>query len=197
MFEKEYSLLNESTWEELVSRIDWHHSFLREIYMVSERFFCRTKDGEIGEANPDSPLFTTRIIWSIVTKDESEMRGLEFQCLDSYQTEVITDLERNPYLLCDDSKDTKWNLVIPRNGIGVVARKMLYRSIGEEYLGRRQLLGHSGPDEHWISAVALTGFWRQCTSCWEAWEELPSVEYSVCPKCFELTKWADGTARKD
>lgn len=63
------------------------------------------------------------------------------------------------------------------------------------WTGLKARFGAEVPRPECVSATALEGTWRQCSSCAEAFEAQPEETYVVCPKCNELTELAAPAAQ--
>ena len=179
--------LTTERWSSLLSQIDWTHSFVREFYFASHRYFDKHDLG-YTENFPDSPFATVRIIWAVVAiNSEADMCGLEFNCLDAKSFEFQPVEDSSPLVVHDRNSRTPWSVRIPSIGFYCNSREILYSQLGKEYLGPHLRLGHEAPNDNFIVATAIEGHWRLCSSCSNAWEEFDTVPFARCPSCGELT----------
>lgn len=178
--------LTTEMWTSLQSQVDWTHSFIREFYFVSHRYFEKHHLG-FAENFPGSPFATVRIVWAVVALHTDDLRGLEFNLIDAKCFEFQPVDDSPPRIVHDPTSPTKWRVNIPAIGFCCVSREILYTVLGNEYLGPCLRLGYEAPNDDHIAATVVDGHWRQCSNCSNAWEEFDSVPYARCPSCGELT----------
>lgn len=63
------------------------------------------------------------------------------------------------------------------------------------WTGLKARLGSEVPRPECVSATAVGGTWRQCSSCADAFEASPAETYVVCPSCKELTELVASAAQ--
>ena len=73
----------------------------------------------------------------------------------------------------------------------IVSEHLWYR-VRKDWLGKNAFLTSEVPSGEAVPAHVVQAGWRQCSSCREAWEELPEKEFSYCPSCERLTELHDG-----
>jgi hypothetical protein len=189
--------LTTEIWSLLLSQVDWTHSFVREFYFVSHRYFDKDKqDLGLTENFRGSPYATFRIVWAVVAwNKKAEMYGLELNLVDAKNVWFQSTDDSPPQIVYDQTDRTPWSVRVrtpwsvrvPSIGLVCNAREILYTVLGNEYLGPHVRLGHEAPNDEYIVAKAIDGHWRQCSNCANVWEEFDSVAYARCPSCDELT----------
>ncbi len=173
----------------LINEFDWPHSFIRELYFTSCHSLQQHEDN-LGQDMICEGFAPLNLRLMIAASGNPKVFGIEFICEDvklfSFQT--LDELQ----FKCNIDRDGVFcdfvdHAISFDKGCCVASRDVRVAFLGEEYLGPMSRLGYEIPSEDAIKAMKLEGYWRQCPTCFNAWEERLDIQYSRCPECGRLT----------
>jgi hypothetical protein len=178
----------EDATDRLLRDFDWSHAFIRECYLTTLHSLVEYVDSDgkpvVGDA--DGPL-NARL--AIAFAGNAEETGVEF-VFHSVNVFAIQKLEELTYEY-EYSQRSGHLIRFSNHDNGqcyIQALTVLVRFLGRGYLGAKQLVGFELPTDKWHIATKADGCWRQCGNCKNIWEESPSIEFSRCPDCGEVTR---------
>jgi hypothetical protein len=180
----------EAVAAQLTNDYDWSHSFIRECYFTTGRnlkeFYDSSQTAFLGDT--DGPQ-NVRLI--VACAGNPLNTGIEFMLRDI----GVFLIQRLHELSFDYKSDKHAGHIVTFGGpldeehaCFFTAKSVLIKFLGRTYQGPQLRLGGEMPSEEAPIAIRLDGCWRQCPICGNAWEERPTVDFSRCPKCGELSQ---------
>jgi hypothetical protein len=69
-----------------------------------------------------------------------------------------------------------------------VCSEKLFYQVRSDWLGVTSRFRSEVPSSDAVPATLIDGRWRQCSSCFDAWEEALDEPFGYCPSCGRLTE---------
>ncbi|MCC5830731.1 MAG: hypothetical protein JJU36_14890 [Phycisphaeraceae bacterium] len=172
----------------LEAGFDWHDSFIREFYLVSQRCIEKVMTPE-GTALGDSGHGHT-IRLPIAMAGHPSIFGVEFvfSGVDAFGIGNTDDLTFNVAAEGGTATVTFGHAEGLGRDTWITADDVKVAFTGEDALGVRLRLGHEPPVKNAVPANAVDQAWRQCGECSQAWIDRPDVTFSRCPGCGMVTQ---------
>jgi hypothetical protein len=168
---------------------NWGHSFVRELYCRDMHRFVEyinpLGDRQIGDVDGSLDI---RML--IAANGNPSIFGIELLCFGV----IIFSMQKLNELSFDLRSDVGsvtidlGNKLIGEKDCWIVAKEIKVGFWDKDYLGSSLKLGFEIPQDNAITAIPIGDYWRQCSNCSNAWNELPQNIFSRCTGCGELTK---------
>jgi hypothetical protein len=185
---------NYLTIEEALPRLqndfNWFHSFIRELYFTTLHCFDRLQndpnDDRVGDA-----WFPRNLRMVVAASGHPTIFGIEFLCfgVTVFSLQGLEELVFNCKCEKGSVSLSFGNAAMNIKDCWIVSKDVQVAFLGKEYLGPSLRIGFELPQKNAIVATSIDELWRQCTNCSNAWRENPTVDYSRCPQCGQLTKF--------
>ena len=174
-------ILNQKDMDALLDSVaGFHDSMTKEIHIINR-----------GYVNPDHSMimchqFDGRLL--IQSQWESFAIELLFCNIISFNTNDPGEYwSANGKVLKINILFEKTEIQMEFDSLSVHAERMFYCERGD-WLGAKARFIGEVPSPNAVVAIKLDDDWRQCTNCFDAWEESLRFNFSLCPNCRKLTK---------